>query len=160
MSAYVVDREHIMYLVNAALAHPICRNGMSWYHAGESHQMQDGNVTETIRVANILWQENIKSVMTRYPDSNFDNLPGPIGESYVISERDLTTFWDIFSPIQVVKACHCYEYQSCEHDGWEASEAHAFINSLEGAAIHSMPSYDKAEWGAPKPRKERVIRMV
>jgi hypothetical protein len=29
----------------------------------------------------------------------------------------------LFDPVQVLKSCDCYEYQSCEHDGWEDSEA-------------------------------------
>ena len=151
MSAYVVDREHIIYLVRAAQALSITRYGMSWYHDGQHHELKGGDLTEEIRVANMLWQENITSVRYRYPDDTFDTMPGPIGETYVMDERDLTFFWDAFNPIQVIKSCNCYEYQACEHPGWETSEAHCFIDSLKEHAMRSLPGYDDAEWGAPPP---------
>jgi len=50
------------------------------------------------------------------------------------------------SPVAVLKACDGYEYQACEHPGWEASEAHAYINALRRRAIHALPGYDEAAW--------------
>ena len=49
-------------------------------------------------------------------------------------------------PIDVIKACHCQEYQSCEHDGWETSTAKAIVDAIEGAASRALPGYDDAPW--------------
>ena len=44
----------------------------------------------------------------------------------------------------------CYAYQSCEHPGWEASSAYAFIQSLRGDTWRKVPGYEDAEWGTPE----------
>jgi len=53
--------------------------------------------------------------------------------------------------VQVLKSIDCLDYQSCEHPGWAASEAKAFIDRLQSAAIHALPGYEAAIWGAPEP---------
>ena len=65
-----------------------------------------------------------------------------------------------FSAVQVIKACNCLDYQSCEHDGWEASEAKSFLDSLISAACHRLPGYDAAEWGPPKNRAASKTAFV
>lgn len=105
----------------------------------------------------MLWRENIKSVSHRYPHESSATLPGPRDCEFVITESDFgcVLLWDHFDPAQVLKACDCFEYQSCEHDEWESSEAHAFIQSLRSSAWHALPEYDGAEWGAPKTIAEK-----
>jgi hypothetical protein len=154
MSAYVVDRNHIQYLVKAAEAMARRdRSNFSWFWQGEWHNMND--TTEMIRAGNMLWQENIKSINARYPDTvgNFDNMPGPVDENFTFSEKDIEVCFEAFKPAQVLKSCHCLDYQSCEHDGWEASEARAFLQALESNAMRHVPGYEDAEWGAPEPEK-------
>ncbi len=147
MSAYMVDRHHIRYLIEAAKSKGMSPYGFQWRHGGKTH-----GIIEEVPLANMLWQENLKSVMARYPDSTKDDLPGPIGETYEFTEDNFPTLrWAKFDPAQVVKACDCYAYQSCEHDEWEASEAKAFVDALRVHAARAMPGYDKAEWGAPAP---------
>jgi hypothetical protein len=91
-------------------------------------------------------------VSHRYPNESSATLPGPIGESFVIESHHMSqAVWPEIDPVQVIKACDCYEYQSCEHDGWADSEACRFITSLRKGAAHALPGYDGADWGAPKP---------
>ena len=49
-------------------------------------------------------------------------------------------------PVQVLKACDCYDYQSCETDDYPQSEAKRMIETIKTWAITTLPSYDKAEW--------------
>lgn len=157
MSAYICDRDHIVYLIEAALSHEIGRSGggtFSWYHRGAPNsadrhkQLGGGEYERAAEIANMLWMENIKSVSHRYPGESSATLPGPIDENFVIEPGDFRVFRRI-RPIQVLKACKCYAYQSCEHPEWEQSEAYAFIESLKESAIASLPGYEDAEWGAP-----------
>jgi len=150
-----------MYLLEAAQARRINRYGpLSWYYQGEWYKLDSGSTTEQLRVANMLWQENIKSVMYRYDDCSYDNLPGQTHESYVLDEKDLRMAWDSLDPVQVLKACNFYSYQSCEHPEWESSEAKAFIDALKREAVTVIPGYEECEWGSPKPRSERITRLV
>lgn len=98
----------------------------------------------------MLWRENIASVSARYPNESSATLPGPCNEDFVIRPSNCRNDFGLINPVQVLKSCDCYNYQSCEHEGWMASEAHAFIQALREAAIDALPGYEQAVWGAPR----------
>jgi hypothetical protein len=152
MSAYMVDRDHIQFLIEAAKSRRINRCGgqFSWWHDDRRSFLDKGPGTMTLTEAGqMLWDENRKSINARYPDcvGDDENLPGPIGESFVYVHRH-NPCWSI-DPVQVIKSCHCLRYQSCEHDAWEDSAACAFLDSLIDTATHALVGYDDAAWGAP-----------
>ena len=78
--------------------------------------------------------ENEKSVGFRY--------------SEVIEHCPLAPFRFVrgIEAVQVLKAIQCYRYQSCEHPGWENSDARRWIDRLESDAIANLPGYDDADW--------------
>ena len=155
MSAYMVDREHIAYLLDAAVDTRITDGHFYWYHNGESHHLRCGDFERAAAVGQMLWNANADSIFARYPDTHGDlsNAPGPIGEFYVYDEHR-PQYGLVVEPVQVLKSCNCFAYQSCEHEGWKDSEAKAFIDALIHHAIGRLPGYDKATWGAPE-RKGR-----
>lgn len=156
MSAFIVDKDHIIYLVSAALNYASSWHGsFSWYHNGQRGEIRSGDYERAADAANMLWRENIRSVSHRYPNESSATLPGPRGETFEITARDIPHFVRVES-VQVLKSCSCFEYQSCEHDEWEKSEVFAFIQSLKDSAINALPGYDKAKWGAP-PVKQFAI---
>lgn len=155
MSAFMVSRDHISYLVQAAMSrtlHPdYCYQMWVWDIDREAGTYQRGELrtsdhTEATRVGQMLWYENRRSIEARYPDTrrDFSNAPGPVGESYVYEFRYNPTLH--IDPVRVIKACHCLYYQSCEHDEWPESEAKAFLDSLIHTACGVLPGYDEAEW--------------
>jgi hypothetical protein len=149
MSAFVVDRYHIVYLVKAAREAAIrLRSPLRW---GDGHTLDASvSVTEMVALAQLLWDENRSSVSYRY--DALVGLPGPIDEDYIIRAGDFQRFsWVNWSPVDVLKAIDCYQYQSCEHPGWQTSEAKAFTDALRRAWTHLVPGYDEAPWGAPRP---------
>lgn len=145
MSAYIVDREHIRYLVSAAVG----RETFRYSSEGKSIPITTQDQDALTAAGQMLWDENIKSIQALYPDcqKSLENAPGPIGETYIYSHNGIRGNFD---PVQVIKAAKCYSYQSCEHEGWEASAAKSFINNLIDKEIHALPGYDKAAWGAPR----------
>ena len=161
MSAYIVDRHHILYLIAAALQ---AERGSDfyYYHEGKSHRLDRCDYESAADAANMLRQENINSIQHRYPDTqdSLENAPGPIGETFVIRESEINPFAFRIDPVQVLKSISCYEYQSCEHPEWEASEAFAFVDALRSTYIAQLPGYDDAEWGAPEPLKSQGGRLV
>lgn len=153
MSAFIVSREHIVYLVNAAMSRRLSRGGpMYWYweENGESKhdQLGQGDYDKAVEVGNMLWAANVQSIEARYPDciGHPENRPGTVGENCILESGDLRISWEQPDPVQVLKACHCFAYQSCEYDGWKESQAHAFIKALESRAISALPGYDDAQW--------------
>jgi hypothetical protein len=161
MSAYIVEKHHITFLIAAALSRRICSHGETfrWYHNGQSHELPGGDYKRAAEVANMLWRENIISVGERYPNESSARLPGPRNETFLVEPHDIGRLFEVIDPVQVLKSCSCYEYQSCEHDGWETSEALSFIAALRSRSISVLPGYDAAIWGAPEPMSRNVVRL-
>jgi hypothetical protein len=152
MSAYIVEENHIIYLVAAALSRRINRGShgkFTWWN-GEAKEISHYDPAGAAAFAAELWQENVKSVNHRYP-----NDPAPIDLFTIAPQKidDMLHGWD-FEPVQVLKAISCLNYQSCEHPEWETSNAHAFLERLKNAAIASLVGYSEAAWGSPKTRHQ------
>ena len=149
MSAYMVERGHIVFLVQSAMD---LRLSWVWdvnydtgHYAHMSIRVADYDVGA--RVGQMLWDENHASVCHRYKEGD---LPGPADQDFRYADQHPGVHFT-FDPPQIIKACDCFEYQSCEHPGWQASEACAFIRSLHGVAAGRVKGYEEATWGAPKP---------
>jgi hypothetical protein len=129
MSAYIVTKEHIIYLVTAAhRIDPLCRNG------GFNNLPCDGSM---------LWRENVLSVNARYPETPADP------SLYVIEEKDIPAIVEMPDLAQLAKSVHCYEYQSCEHEAWKSSEALAWCEKVKYNIMQALPGYQYAVWGCP-----------
>ena len=77
MSAYIVDRDTIQYLVQSGLEAAFQHHQghkMRWYYEGESHWLDDRNASD---VGQMLWDENIKSVAYRYRDTAYQGPTRP-----------------------------------------------------------------------------------
>ena len=131
MSAYVVGRDHVWYLVEALgqLVHS---------EAAFDKQAEWGQT---------LWDENVRSVQYRYPDCPLAELPGPIDCTYQYGAHEIRRIPSVTAdPVAVLKACDGYEYQACETDDWADTPAHGLIERLRVLAIHALPGYEDAAW--------------
>lgn len=135
MSCYVVQEEHINYLVNAGMRLNQ-RERFSWLSPNGRRVSLHGNYGDA---GQMLWDENVMSFNSHYEDHQ------QALDAYTYTR--IPNF--IHDPVQVLMSCKCYEYQSCEHAGWEKSEAKAFIDSLKETAIRALDGYDDKKWGAP-----------
>ena len=145
MSAFVVDREHVKYLVDAAMK--LDASGLTWANG----RLEPGHYDTAAFIAQMLWSENVASVAYRYNDPAHENLPGPIGCSYIFGDWGPDILGDDPEPVAVLKACDGYEYQSCEHPGWEGSDAKEFVDSLRRKAVHCLCGYEEADWSIEGP---------
>ena len=50
-------------------------------------------------------------------------------------------------PAAIAKLARCYDYQACEHAGWEASTAKAIVDALMARYPESLPDYEAMPWG-------------
>lgn len=151
MSAYLVTLEHIQYLIEAGKHYGML---IPDEKADFGHiQLKNASQEKLEAFGQMLWDENVKSVEGRYPDCKGKELPGewlgvPMDDRRFFR---VGSFWTHFDPLQVIAACKCYAYQSCEHKEWEESQAHKYTEGLIGAACSHLPGYDKTIWGSPKP---------
>jgi hypothetical protein len=158
MSAFMVGKAHIDALVTAALAtsqegplrwftRPLTEEeavlahqvGAPWGLEGpEIARMLSRSATrdEADRIGQLLMRENRLSLNHRYNESEVEDI-----YAYTRSARPRA-----IDPVVILKAIDCYEYQSCEHPGWEASEARGFCQALRRRMIRRLPGYDQAPW--------------
>jgi hypothetical protein len=191
MSAYVVSKVHVDFLVQAAISGASdsvgwTRNsepGFSWHHDDRLHRLDLAaevgderpaaipgfNPIELVNPSVIgqrLVDECVASVHARYPDTDPDqgDLPGPT-DAYYMGPYVWTPYRSgeprasrarIPPPATtavIAKQIAHYEYQSCEHDEWESSEAHAFCRALAEALLGSLPGWTEAPWGIEHPHR-------
>ena len=130
MSAYTVSDKTISGMLQVVR---LARCGVGVYWSGESYRITSDNLNE---VGQKLVNENYRSVNCRYDEDTkpheFSVVP--------LSMAELT-------PVQIIKLCDCYSYQSCETDDWKLTEAFAIYDALRGAAIAMLPGYEDAPWG-------------
>lgn len=127
MSAFIVSNTQINALVRFAST-----NNVSFYYGPTSQRWNvSGNEDAT---AQLLLDENVRSVNFRY---------GETTEAerivYQIDAPDLT-------PVQVIKAAQCLEYQSCETSDWEQTMAKKLLTTIIDWAVTKLPGYEAAPW--------------
>ena len=152
MSAFEVDPTHIDVLISAALQGG-SYGPLTWYYGeiphtapGEALPGAEDYLTslqktkrEVTRTNAGMWgallvAENRRSVNHRYAE---DEIEDPY---------EFTEYAGTFNAVAILKAISCYEYQSCEHPEWEASEAKAFCDALRASMIHALSGYEAAPW--------------
>ncbi len=152
MSAWIVDKVHIDLLITAGLVIPnrnVGNSKLRWYRDRTYTELDHTNA-DAIGV--MLWSENFKSVEDRYPNE-VGELPGAeegFDAAHVLTYKHRRIHGDL-DPVVVLKAIGCYRYQSCEHDGWETSDANLFCEALTVECIHALPGYNEAPWGFDDP---------
>jgi len=159
MSSYLVEKNHLDFLVNAARDWGICwLSGDEWKTIGQPDK--SGNTMTPDVVGEILRRGNMRGVSERYNGEAPEDLLGPIDGSTLGTYRFTPAVYpDRGHAIAVVKACHCLAYQSCDAEDYDTSEACALLKSIESAAVRKLPGYEDAEWGAPEPQSN-MIRLT
>jgi hypothetical protein len=153
MSAYVVDPAHIDVLLSVAIGGPrgraVLYPGDGWRppYVNELLDDRSGPLTaeDADHAGRVLLAECIESVSCRYPDDSPDELPGPRPMPRP-EQYEWTDFGSLLTPIEACCAIDGYEYQSCEHPGWQASGAFWFCHRFRRALVGAMPGYRDAEW--------------
>ena len=156
MSAFQLSKEHIHVLVAAGI--PGGRYGtVSVRIPGDMEAAIQARVRDMgvecgddveVRVAEnaekigqLLADENAVSVGYLYSD--------PTTEAVVYGAHRSPA--RRYSAVEVIKACDCFVYQSCEHPGWGKSLAKLIVHAIRERAISELPGYQEADWGIEDP---------
>jgi|SRR5580704_2747759 hypothetical protein len=130
MSAFIVSHDHIDALITYAI------NQHLWYYDREQKQSIQIIAHNATEVGRILYAENIRSVRRRYKE-DFGN----DGADYAYTPFNL--FATKAASKQVVRACYCLDYQSCENDDWEDTQAALILSAIERHAAFNLCEDDK-----------------
>ena len=73
-------------------------------------------------------------------------------------ERGRQMLWE---PVELLSALACYEYQACETEDWESTEAAAFCRALRKELISRLSGYSEAPWEiTPETESAYTQRLV
>jgi hypothetical protein len=136
MSASIVDHEHIHVLLWAA-AKSVPPNGpMSWYYDNPircNRVNPDGSNRDEL--GQMLLDENAASINHLYRRDD--------SAARYTHRRPRHTEWTV---AELLNAIRGYQYQTCEHPGWERSQAKAFCDALQQRLIATLPGYTDGPW--------------
>jgi len=126
MSAFIVSDNHINVLVN------FCARKNILFHFDDETINSNDRPDE---IGQILLDENYKSVNNRYNEN-------------AISHKFKYNFYQKKdrAPIEIIKACRCLNYQSCESKNYYSSKAYEIINKIIYEAIDTIDGYEDADW--------------
>lgn len=148
MSAFMVGDEHINTLIGWTLskAHGVFSE-IRWVVSPEDADRNPVGIRSTLGtnfrylnpetasvVGQILVDANAKSIEARYEEDEFRiyeyNAPR-------------TLSWN---PVEIMSACSCYDYQSCESDDYKESEACAIIDAIRHLCISILCDQNHTPW--------------
>lgn len=126
MSAFVVSDKHINSLLTWA------NINMDGINLPDGDILSFKVVDDLQKLAQILLDENYKSVNYRYNRND--------------SETIEFHFTPVLTPVEILKACECFDYQACETNDYKESAAYRIIDWIKGSAIGKLPGYESAAW--------------
>lgn len=143
MSAFLVEEATIDVILQFATK----RNqygSLRYFWQGTWREVTTENADE---IGAILWKENTRSVNHRYGED--DATPE---YRYVMPDIQ-------YSLVQVAKCVQCLDYQSCETDDWQETEAYCILQAVNSKILHALPGWEEAKWGVTEnPNRQRIQR--
>jgi hypothetical protein len=117
MSAFMCSDKHLSAIVAFAVKHHIVPE------------------EEAVATVGMLARENRRSLSYRY---------GPDHEpARLVFYRPP---FPPLSPVEIVKACDCYDYQACESPDYSETEAARLVNRIARTAAHKFKGWEEAAW--------------
>ena len=145
MSAFVVNKTHIDLIVDVAQNGPRAGANRGW--RGENRFL-DPNA-----LGRMLWLENVKSVEYRYEEERLEDRAE--AEAYTFTQPDYRLTLG-----EALSAISCLDYQSCEHPGWEKSDAKAALDKLQYALVDQIKDKEVWEWSAEEVEKRVAMAQA
>lgn len=125
MSAFIVSKEHIDYIMTAY------QNSENKYYKESDKNYYTNAQAE--QDGQMLWAENFLSVNHRYKKSDY----APVYKFDKIKNINY---------LQTLKFIHCLDYQSCETDNYNQSEAQKLITKMAWDLTCMIPEYENLKW--------------
>lgn len=117
MSAFIVSEDHINVIVSFFVT-PVMDDRL-WLKVNGNYGYMDGETVQA--VAEILYNENVRSVNHRYNDSEGNE---SYEFEYVPRARQK------YNVAEIAGALDCLEYQSCESDDYRQTQAFDIITMM------------------------------
>jgi len=155
MSAFICSDEHFVELA-ASMA-----GETSHFPYAFPGQFAEGDTDaqRCTRIANILKNENVRSVQYRYNHREADDLPGAASDQLVVTQQDIN-MREVTDPVHILGMCRCLDYQSCENEDWDGTLAFKVLHQIRCEAITKLPGMENAPWDYSRPRQSPALSSV
>lgn len=136
MSAFILSKKSFDALVYAAFYgfydkyNPI-NDSLHIYSDNKAYTFTAGTFGQ------VLVDQNFASVNFRYQESG-----KPFLYEYALHKE-----FSNMKPVEILKLCDCYDYQSCETDSYDRTLAANLIHFIRKKVIAALPGYEDAPWG-------------
>ncbi len=146
MSAWICSHEHIAAIVGTFL----------------TVKDRYTEVTEPLTLARVLYAENMRSVDGRYGRHGSNNAEALSEFEAYWASHPVTALqirrWEgkPLSLGQFFKALACYEYQACECEDWQQTEAFKLCDQMRRQASGRVDGYETCPWGIDHPPPLRI----
>lgn len=135
MSAYIMNDDEINTIVSYFIDPNHGLDGGAWLHIGDSYDYITAE--NAAKVAVILKAENVRSVNAKYRENQ--------ASAYVF-EYDRSARKRPMG--NIIGAMECYEYQACEAEDWDKSNALEIIQGLRKHLLKTLAEGDGTyTWG-------------
>jgi len=133
MSAFVLSAKHLNTLITYANVHA---DHMAWCVQPSGRELCWADCDHLQAAADILRAENERSVNYRYREQ----MPTSTVTFRFVDTRAMPP------AVSIVKACNCYDYQTCETPDYYGTDAARIVDAIRHTAIAQLPGYEKADW--------------
>jgi hypothetical protein len=120
-------------------------NALATFAADKNIQLclNNGDVLQCMtnpqNTVDLLLSANLASLRTRYPqDADYKQ---PHAATFTAARREEV------APVVILKLVNYYNYQACEADGYQGSDAAALMRNIITNAIRALPGYASSPWG-------------
>ena len=151
MSCYLCEPKHINYLVSQVENLISRRDGASFAHDGGRVYIQRGfdslpSFAQSVTLQGLveaLRTENMESFNYRYKEKD------ALIESFVYRPRFRNETKSYTAHLaEVSSAIRCFEYQACEHPGWETSLACSFLQGLRAMVLNRLQEVEGVDYAS------------
>lgn len=142
MSAFIVNDYHI----NALITYGVQNNAQYW----TGKEWVYFNEDTAWSLATKLYRANVQSVNSRYKQRTRSTgfKYKPVGVSHLL-------------PADIIRACDCLDYQSCERKEWERSQAKKALIAIREKAIDALAKCSSAwELEEPAEKQPEVVGLM
>ena len=142
MSCFIVGTNHVRYLVAAAEQW----KALDYYHP----RLRSRQTVTPEYIGRALMLCNVEAFTRAYDGRHTEAAEWKEAHEW---KPIHPASYDHIDPVQVLKSISCYEYQASDHAQWDDHDCAFFLARLKEAAIHRLPGFEAAKYGAPEPTK-------
>ena len=136
MSAFLVNPEHIGQVVSWHFSQPMHQTNFYNLHTRQEIKFIDKQ-PKASQIAIMIAGANAASIKSRYPD-NHHKIIGDLTDYLAACSQAARGGPQIQDPASIINMVNCLDYQSCEVENWQQSNAYWILKVIKDHATTKL----------------------